>query len=127
MTMSQYRPSSFPRRASRTIFATLAFCAAVALPQGAGAHQPTANAAAPASAPLSTQVTGRLEAIAVTDRATGITRSYPILVTSDGQRYRLENAGATAIGAAVAVTGKLSNHTLVAESVRGATSQGAAS
>lgn len=115
---------SFPSRLLRLVLAgTIAGLAT--LPLGAMAHD-AANHAQPAAAAAanSTELTGRLGAIAVVDRTAGITRSYPLLELADGQRYRLENAGAVPTGVEVIVSGRLSGHTLVAENVRGTTAPG---
>ena len=119
--MSCDRPSSSLHRASRAWLLSIALSAFAAMP-GTGPHtirQPTRS-------PLragSKEMTGRLEAITVIGRPSH--SSVSVAGVADGQRFQLENAGATATGALVTVSGKLTRHTIVADIVRGAIPQAA--
>ena len=120
--MSLDRPSSTVHRASRAWLLSLAMCAVAAIPGTGRAHQQESRTEPQASAATSQELTGRLEVITVIGSAGGA-QQYPMLVTNDGQRYKVENAGAAAIGATVTVSGRLSGHTMVADVVRGAAPQ----
>jgi hypothetical protein len=82
-----------------------------ALAHGGSAHDESATAAS-----MST-MTGRVDAITVTVRATGTAQRFPILALADGRRVRLENATAAAAGTELTVTGRLQGKVLTAESL----------
>ncbi len=82
------------------------------------AHQGVTHATAAVEALASVEMTGRVDAIAVRDRATGATQRFPVLALPDGRRVRLDNAGTVAPGTLLTVTGILTRQTLTAQSLR---------